>query len=32
MALNTKPPNGAEFEKLAKPMDDTGGDEGVPNA
>lgn len=24
MALNTKPPNGAELEKLAKPMDDTG--------
>ena len=24
MALNTKPPNGAEFEKLAKSMDDTG--------
>ena len=24
MALNTKPPNGAELEKLAKPMDDPG--------
>lgn len=24
MALNTKPPNGAELEKLAKPMDDLG--------
>lgn len=24
MALNTKPPNGAELEKLAKSMNDTG--------
>ena len=24
MALNTKPPNGAEFEKLAKSMNDPG--------